>query len=384
MKRFILPIVLVGVMVTAAGGIGVVVVKYAIDLMNPAGYVSYEEMEKLQEQGDIDEKEIPRLVACFERNDENLRFKSAETLAKMGTKAVAPVREKLKHPSAKVRYYAVQTFAFMDPKDAAAATPDLLICIDDREADVRRKAVYVLGRLGGKGEGVFTGMIKALGDADADVAAVAIAAIKKMDAPPKEALPALTKLADDPKHEVRAEAIKLLGKMGEPAVPAFKELLKKPDPLGRVVLIQAIAPLGSHAKDLLPELQAMMLENPWWDGEDELMRIFKNCGPDGAKRLADMLKAVHDPKSPHFANAGPRSAVLLKAIGDMGAQAKDATPMLIELLKDRDSLRPQVLETLGDIGPSAKDAIPAVEALTTDPRVGPAARATLKRMGVLN
>jgi hypothetical protein len=52
-------------------------------------------------------------------------------------------------------------------------------------------------------------------------------------------------------------------------------------------------------------------------------------------------------------------------------------------LNEHVALRPQVLETLGDIGPAAKEAIPAVQALTSDPGVEPAARAALKRMGVI-
>jgi len=117
-----------------------------------------------------------------------------------------------------------------------------------------------------------------------------------------------------------------------------------------------------------------------WGGN---FTICKACGPEGAAALAAVLKSLYEPKSPHFAAADDRARALLIQLGQFGPQAKDATPVLIVLLKDREPLRPNVLEALGDIGPSAKDAVPAVEALTSDPRVGPAARATLKRMGVL-
>lgn len=382
MKRFILPLILVAIMVATVTSIGVVAVKYAIDVVNQPKPFSWEEMDRLQGQDAIDDKEIPRLLACFDRNDEDLRIKAAETLAKMGKKAVDPVREKLKSKNPSVRFCAVQTLAFMGP-EAAGASEDLLGCLQDSDPAVRRKAVYALGRLGGEADAVFEGLLKALSDNDPDVVETALEMLKQANAPPKSALPALTKLAKDPNHDVRSEAMKLLGKMGEPAVPAFKELLTKPDPLGTVMLIHALTPLGAHAKPLLPELQAILITNVWWDNEEELVGIFKKCGPDGVRGMASVLKSLHAPKSPHFANAGPRSAILLKAIGEMGAQGKDATPVLIDLLKERDALRPQVLEALGDIGPSAKEATPAVEALTSDPAVGPAARVALKRMGVI-
>ncbi len=383
MKRFILPIILVGIMTAIVGGLGFVVVKYAADVAAQPRSFTWEEMDKLQEKDNFDDADIPRLLVCFERNDEELRVKAAETLGKMGKIAVEPVREKLKSRSPKVRYWAVQTFAFMDPAASEGAADDLLLCLQDQDVDVRRKAVYTVGRLGANNAAAFDGLIKALSDKDESVVETALEMLQKVDAPPKSAVPALTKLAKDPNHPTRVAAIKLLGKVGEPALPALRELLAKANAEDRHDLYQAILPLGDKAAPLLPELQAYLIESRWWDEEENLFAIFKNCGPAGARGLASVLKSLYDPKSPFLDAANERARTVLKALGPIGPQAKDAVPVLIELLSEHVTLRPQVLETLGDIGPSAKEAIPAVQALTNDPAVGPAARAALKRMGVM-
>ena len=386
MKRIILPLLFVGIVIVALGGVGYVAVKYVIDWTaswaNNINPISYEEMDKLQDKGEEGIPEIPRLVACFDKNDEDLRVKAAETLGKIGGKAVDPVRARLKDKNAKVRYWAIQTLAMIGPP-ATDASDEVLDRLQDSDADVRFKAVYALGKFGVKSDAVFEGMLKALSDKDDAVVETALETLKEMGTPPKGTLPVLAMLAKDKNPQVSGEAMRLLGQLGEPAVPTFTELLKTTDTLDRAMLLQSIASLGPQAKPLLPELQTIMIKNANWDAEEELIATFKKCGPDGAEGLAMVIKAVHDPQSPHFANAALRSTPLLKGMGAMGSEAKVAVPTLIELLKDRDNLRPQILETLGDIGPAAKDAIPAVEALAKDPAVGEQARVALKRMGII-
>lgn len=388
LKRFILPLLLLAVMAATVGGIGFVIVMYAISMASQTRPFSYDEMDDLQKQDKIEEKEIPRLLACFEKNDEDLRIKAPETLAMIGKPAVEPLREKLKSKNAKVRFCAAQTFAFMepavflDPKDGVAVPSELVACLDDSDISVRIKAVYAIGRIGLKDDAAFAGLIKALGDPNPDVSSTALERFKNLVAPPKGAVPALTKLAIEGNNESKLEALNVLTKMGEPAGPAFAELVKKSQGIDKINVINAAAALGVHAKPMLPDLQAYMITSPWWDNETAMLGIFKKCGPDGAKGLASVLKTLQDPKAAvNNANALGNSGLILKTLGEMGPEAKDATPELIGLLKDRDGLRPHVLETLGQIGPAAKEAIPAVQALATDPAVGGTAQATLKRLG---
>jgi HEAT repeat protein len=344
--------------------------------------ISVDEMTKLQEKGDQAAPAIPRLIECFDRDNEELRLTAAMTLGTIGAKAVEPVRERLKDGNAKVRFCAVESLAFIGP-DAAPASDDLLACLKDDDEQVRRKAAYALGRVGVTSDKTILGLLGALSDSSPEVVAAAQESLKQMGAPPKEAVPTLAKLAKDENQQVRTLALKLLGQVGEPAVPVFKEMLKNPDALDTVALVKAIAPLGPLAKPLLPELQEIMTKSKWWDAESEMLAVFKKNGEDGAKALTNILGSLHDPKSPHFDLADDRSRVVVKAIGEMGSTGRVAVPKLIEMLKERPSLRPVILEAFGDIGPAARDAQTPVEALLKEPAYREQARIALNRIGIV-
>jgi HEAT repeat protein len=310
-----------------------------------------------------------------------MRAQASEALKKVGAPAVDPLRAQLKVKIPAVRFWVAQTLGAIGP-DAAGAADDLLESMQDEDAEVRYKAVYAVGRVGVKTDRATAGLLKALEDRDERVTETALAVLDEMGAPPQAALPTLGKLAGKESPEsVRHSAIKLLGKMGEPAVPTLKVLLKETTPNDSADLARAIAQLGLHAKPMLPDLQLIMLSNGWFGVELELVGTFKKCGADGADGLASVLKKVSDPKTPQY-DPG-RGAILLKGLGEMGAEAKSAVPTLIGLLKER-QLRPEVLETLGDIGPAASAAIPDVERLLDEPGINMPARIALRRMGKID
>ena len=112
-----------------------------------------------------------------------------------------------------------------------------------------------------------------------------------------------------------------------------------------------------------------------------MIEVFKKCGPDGGRALAEMLKNLD-----HEAIVHANRQMMLKAIGEMRNEneVKATVPILVELLQSKKSYfdyRTDVLETLGEIGVPASAAISAVEMLKNDPHVGKAARVALRRMG---
>lgn len=386
--KHIVGIVIVGMVLgifVIVGIAGFFAVKYVVERQQAdtkkAEPMSEDELIKAQEQGEQAAGEIPRIIACFTTDDEYIRMQAAETLGKIGAKAVDPVRGLLKSADANVRYYAALSLALIGP-DAAPAADDLVTVLGDSDPRVRAKAVYALSRTGVKTDAAFNGLLKAMSDSDESVAETAADELDKFGPPSKKSLPTLTKLTEKGSPEkTRTVALKLLGQMGASAAPVFSKLLKNADALDTIVVIHAIAGLGKEAAPVLPELTAFMVKNRHWDAEAEMLATFKKCGSDGATGLSNVLKGLHDPKSPSFAPDDDRSKIVLKAIGEIGPDAKVAVHTLVHLLDNRSALRPQVLETLGDIGPAAKEAIPAVEALTKDSAVGKLATATLKRLG---
>jgi HEAT repeat protein len=220
--------------------------------------------------------------------------------------------------------------------------------------------------------------------------------LEKIGSPPPAQLPLLADLAKDPNELVRHNAIKLLCKLdpAEPAVPIIKGLLQDKKLLGAKadvdfdVIVRAMVPLGKKAEPLLPELQAVMIANHYWNAEEQLMDTIKKCGPAGAETLTNVLKALHDPQTRPDADGAMRPEIVVRRLGEMGADARNAVPTLVEILKTRGPLQPQILDTLGDIGPAAagEKAVSAVEMLLANagqnPELADKARTALVRMGV--
>ncbi len=71
-----------------------------------------------------------------------------------------------------------------------------------------------------------------------------------------------------------------------------------------------------------------------------------------------------------------------KAIGRMGAEAREAVPALIPLLKDRDlSARAAAAYALGQIGPDARAALPQLQTLSKQAATREVAEEAIKRIG---
>jgi HEAT repeat protein len=78
-------------------------------------------------------------------------------------------------------------------------------------------------------------------------------------------------------------------------------------------------------------------------------------------------------------------AAAARALGLIGARAKDAVPRLVELLGDRDAeVRIAAAAALGRVGlPAAAPAVARLrEAIRSDPSLAPTARKVLEKLGV--
>lgn len=388
MKR-LLPIFIVGAAALVLGGIAFGVLLWYF--MSDGGWIgkprppadkpppfSLEQMQDLHDNPDKASKEVGKIIACFENGDEDLRVLAAVTLGQVGPKAVGPLREKLTDQNEEVRYGCVQSLALLK-SDAAPAVPDLLKCLHDTNPRVRYKSAYALGQTGVKSDAIFEGLLGTLDDLDDRVPETSLKVLEELGAPPKATLPKLAKrAAKDSPPATRAVALKLLGQMGPEVVPTFQILLKEANTLDQIEVIKAIAQLGPNAAPLLPDLEAIMIKNRFWDAQEDLIATFKKCGKDGANGLGNVLRKL----APELNANDERGQIVLKAIGDIGPDAKGTVPLLIELLKDREALRLPTLDALGGIGPAASEAIPIVESLVKNPKnKNDPAVIALRRMG---
>ena len=112
-------------------------------------------------------------------------------------------------------------------------------------------------------------------------------------------------------------------------------------------------------------------------GSKNLPGALNNIGPDAKEAVPALIEALKDEDKTARQNAA-------EALGNMGPDAKDAVPTLIETLKDKyGAVRRAAADALGSIGPDAEEAVPAlIEALKNkDGTVHRAAASALGSIG---
>src|SRR5262245_7460215 len=179
--------------------------------------------------------------------------------------------------------------------------------------------------------------VRALNGDDAPTRRRAIFAMGAMGAAASEAVPALAKLMlEDPDREIRNEAALALSKM---------------DPASAAVVSQ----LGQALND--PEAAVRM------NATMALFRLKKEASST-VPRLIEELKKVENHTNLNTFTFTLQELTAL-TLGRASAGTADAVPALMEALQaaDKVSLRKAIVRALGDVGPEAKAAVPALRKL---------------------
>jgi HEAT repeat protein len=183
-------------------------------------------------------------------------------------------------------------------------------------------------------------------------------------------VPVLAERLRSPDADVRRGAAKELYDLGpeaKPAVPDLARALKDSDLFVRRFAAQALGEIGPDARQALPALKAALS-----DSKKEVVEAAATAlGKLGAGGIATLTDVIKDKKQ----DVDLRKAAIT-ALGTAGPGAKDAVPVLVDVLKDGmgkkpkkkkepagTDLRVEAAVALGDIGPDAKDAVPALQDL---------------------
>jgi HEAT repeat protein len=185
----------------------------------------------------------------------------------------------------------------------------------------------------------------------------------------------LAKQLKSPEVDQRRQAARGLFEMGteaKEALPDLVQALKDQDLFVRRFSAQALGEIGPDgARDAVPALKAR-LTDPKKEVVEAAATALGKLGPDGITALTDLVK---DTKK----DVQVRRAAIA-SLGLAGANARDAVPVLVNVLKDNNqgsagkakkkgddgpNLRVDAATALGDIGSDAKDAVPALEDLAS-------------------
>ena len=279
---------------------------------------------------------IPLLIPLLKDPDADVLIITGNALGSIGADAkdaVSQLIPLLKNPNANVRRSARFAFSRIGLK-AKAAVPELIPLLKDPNASVRKSAVIVLGFIGAEDKTVLSEVVLLFKDPDADVRKTAVSTLWRISAEPKTVVPGLRDLLEDPVADVRESAGYALAKIGPKAKTAVSELIPLLEDSNEGVCSSAAEALKSIGIGADAAKTAV----------SELIPLLKNSKASVRGRAAD-------------------------ALGSIGAEAKDAVPQLILLLKDKDSeagVRSKAASALGSIGANAKTAVPLLILLLED------------------
>jgi HEAT repeat protein len=292
---------------------------------------------------------------------------------------VALLDKRLTHDRATVRRAAAESLGNCG-EQAAAAVPNLVATLKDKDTDVRWAAAVALGRVGPKAKAAVPDLVAALKDAglasmaadalggigpDASAAVpelarliesgdkssrwpAAIALVRIGGAGSEAATPVFMAALQTKDERARWDALfymQRLGPRARAAVPAILALLKDPDAFMRELAVWTIGKIGPEAKAVVPDLLPLLGS----DDEDLRLRAAVSLAEIGGASLPGLVKQL-----------GSKNAVArywaAYALERMGPQAAPSGPSLVERLSaDMDSdVRGAAASALGAIGPEAK------------------------------
>ena len=278
-------------------------------------------------------KVAPALVDAFKKEkDARVRYKIAWALGKMGA-------------------------------DAAAAVPDLIAALADKE--VAYRAAETLGEIGPAAKAAIPPLIAAL--AKPEITHAAAAALGKVG---RDAMPALLDATKSKESIVRAGAAEALGELGgrspashvggggaEPAqkiVPTLSALLKDANDDVRYRAAAALKALGAQAAPAVPALVAALKDKR----RDVRNQSAQALGRLGSAAVPALVEALADKDACAWA---------LKALASIGGNAKDAVAAVVKTLaSDNADIRYEAIWVLTGLGADAQSGVPALEKIAKE------------------
>jgi len=269
---------------------------------------------------------------------------------------------------------AVLAFCLGAAAAQAQNVPQWIHSLGDPSPAARLTAAEALGNMGPIARQAVPALARATRDPDLSVRSAAIGALGGIGPFAEAALPELMTALLDGKTGLPV-ASQALYRIGPAAVPPLIESLAAPDIEGRAHAV--LAKLGAVAVPALKRALNDPREPVRSSAATTLARIVPPAPREAVKEpIAKLIAAMNDPDLLRRERA-------IQAVGQRGAEAKDAVPALIKLLEPgavslplavelqygrqvRASHSHHVIEALGRIGPTAQAALPSLRRFLRD------------------
>lgn len=278
-----------------------------------------------------DESAVPVLVvAMSELGDDDNRVQAMRIVAEIGPKAspaVPALHDVLKKGDTRLRAEAAMALAEMGPEAKAAFATLIGAARDTNPAvsDPSKKTLAKLARTCPWTKTDLPPVLEAFSEKDPEIQAAALVILRRLG--PDGVAPFAAGLADK-KPEVRLATIGTLAKIGgAPAAAALMPCLRDKTRAVRARAAEVMGDLGPLARDAVPDLIEILKEE-YPTARAAAVKALVKIGKASVPELVKTLKNTD--------NAAVRSDVI-KTLGQLGPDAKDAVATLKELQPTLDS-----------------------------------------------
>jgi len=323
------------------------------------------------------------LVNLLDHDSVDMRENALVSLRRISatsSSTVGKVRQLATSDDLPVAAAALRLLAATDNLNAAQrrqAIPKLLQCITDGHSDTGRNAVKALAVIGEDAVAAVTPVLdsgertavlracvvlaeigpaaapatqKLLGLAQSDdplIVRVAAETLGEIGAQPQAVVPVLTGLLESADHGVRADAADAIGRLGRVANSACGALCQALQDESVIVRTSAASAIG-RVSEGDPSTTQHLIE-AIEDKQGSVTVSAANALADiGSPAVPALLKLLDD---------SDYRPLAISVLGEMGQQAADAVPQLVQLLNSEDeTLQREVYIALASIGPAAEAA----------------------------
>jgi HEAT repeat protein len=293
----------------------------------------------LSDIADLGDQAVPLLIEALTHDDPSIRRTAAETLGQLRF----PVDRGLDLQPAVPHLEAMM-----------ASDPDTLIRLHGAEA------LWIIT----KNKKVVPGFIEALSDKDVEVRRFAVSMIGLVGANVHDVIQPLTAALADPNPFVRGTAAMVLadyGSVADEVLPHLERLLQDEE-FNRVTAVHAMMCIAPSRTEELTPLLTEALSSGDKTVRQRAAQVLGEIPAAGALAIHALVKALCD--EDEFVRL-----IVLNTLNNIGTAAAPATPALVTILTDSGDIieRGIAAEVLGSIGPAAGEAVPQLLTCLQEP-----------------